>query len=79
MNTITIQRRDEQCSHPVTVAAAQSHRHDPVRTPAPRPRRWALVQVWDGALLATFDHETGARAAMACIDDDEVVLLCAGT
>jgi len=41
----------------------------------PRLGRWALVQVWDGAALASFDHETSARKAMAVVDDDEVVVL----
>lgn len=40
-----------------------------------RPGRWALVQVWDGAVLASFEDETSAREAMIGADDDEVVVL----
>jgi hypothetical protein len=36
---------------------------------------WLLVQVWDGAVLARFDDEVGARAAMSRLDDDEIVVL----
>jgi hypothetical protein len=46
--------------------------------PAPslsKPRKWALVQVWNGAVLATFDDETSARNANSNTDDDEVVVL----
>jgi hypothetical protein len=41
--------------------------------------RWALVQVWDGAVLARFDNETNAREAMNGADDNEVVVLHFGT
>ncbi|HYB25483.1 MAG TPA: hypothetical protein VEF89_02595 [Solirubrobacteraceae bacterium] len=51
----------------------------PLAAAKPGPRRWALVQVWDGAVLASFDHETSAREAMTGVDDDEVVALCVGT
>ena len=37
--------------------------------------RWALVQVWDGAVLATYDDEVSARDAIIGADDDEVVVL----
>jgi hypothetical protein len=36
---------------------------------------WLLVQVWDGAVLAHFDDELSARAAMTWLDDDEIVIL----
>ena len=47
-------------------------------TPA-RHREWALVQVWNGAILARFDDEASARKAMSCADDDEVVVLYVNT
>jgi hypothetical protein len=31
--------------------------------------------VWNGGVLATFETEANARAAMDCLDDDEVVVL----
>jgi hypothetical protein len=34
-----------------------------------------IIQVWDGAVLARFDDELGARAAMTRLDDDEIVVL----
>lgn len=40
-----------------------------------KPGRWALVQVWDGAVLASFEDEARAREAMSRADDDEVVVL----
>jgi hypothetical protein len=33
------------------------------------------VQVWNGAVLATYDDEASARDAIGGVDDDEVVLL----
>ncbi len=52
----------------------------PVGEPDPksRPGRWALVQVWNGAVLASFDNETSAREAITQVDDDEVVVLYVG-
>jgi hypothetical protein len=50
----------------------------PAVCPAALVRRWVLVRAWDGGLLAGFDDETKARRAMAGLDDDEVVVLCAG-
>jgi hypothetical protein len=41
----------------------------------PRPGRWALIEVWNGAVLASFDSESAAREAMTGVDDDEVVVL----
>jgi len=82
MHTITNQRLDERRSLTVHAASAlprsRSHRHDPVRTSQHRPRCWALVQVWDGAVLATYDDEAHARHAISCLDDDEVVVLHVG-
>jgi hypothetical protein len=49
-----------------------------VRPSQPRPGRWALVQVFDGAVLASFYTETSAREAMIGVDDDEVVVLHVG-
>lgn len=43
--------------------------------PHTRREEWALVQVWDGAVLAVFDDEVSARAAISGADDDEVVVL----
>jgi hypothetical protein len=40
-----------------------------------KPQRWALVQVWNGAVLATFENEANAQAALNGLDDDEVVVL----
>jgi len=78
----TIERRNEGCFHGVS-ASTTRQRSLNVRSGCipsqPGPRRWALVQVWDGAELASFDHETGAREAMTGLDDDEVVVLCVGT
>jgi len=42
------------------------------------PRRWAVVQVWNGAVLATFADEASARKAMSRANDDEVVVLSLG-
>ncbi len=36
---------------------------------------WVLVQVWTGAVLARFDDEVSARAAISRVDDDEIVVL----
>ena len=45
------------------------------RSQSSSPRLWALVQVWNGAVLATFDDDARARKAMDGFDDDEVVVL----
>jgi hypothetical protein len=76
-------RRNEPCSHAVPDATARrwSQSHGRRRAPRSRsnPRRWVLVSVWDGAVLAAFDDEASARAVMSCADDDEVVVLCVET
>jgi hypothetical protein len=83
MQSTTSHHRNEPCSAPAPVATARqrSRRHGPGRVgrSQSRPRRWMLVQVWDGAVLAAFDDEVSARAVMSCADDDEVVVLCVGT
>jgi hypothetical protein len=82
MLSSTIEHRNEGFFHGVSVPTMRQ-RSLRVRRGCgpsqPGPRRWALVQVWDGAVLASFDHETGAREAMTGLDDDEVVVLCVGT
>jgi hypothetical protein len=40
-----------------------------------KPGTWAVVQVWNGAVLATFDDEAQARAAISSADDEEIVIL----
>ena len=79
MHNNTIRQRGEQCLHAVRVTTArqrsQSDTRNRVRRSQSKPRRWALVQVWDGALLATYDDETSARDAMIRVDDDDVVVL----
>ena len=79
MHSITIHQRHEQRFEGVPVVTARqrslSARCDWVPRSQSRPGRWALVQVWNGAVLASFDDETGARRAMAWADDDEVVVL----
>ena len=83
MQSITSHQRNEPCSDPVPVATARqrSRSRGPrrVRRSQSWPRRWVLVQIWDGAVLAAFDNEASARAVMSCADDDEVVVLCVGT
>jgi hypothetical protein len=83
MDNNTIRQRGEQCLHAVRVAIArQGARSDPrsrVRRSQSRPRRWALVGVWDGAVLATYDDETSACDAMTRVDDDDVVVLFVAT
>jgi hypothetical protein len=63
----------------VDATLASPHKRTPRRGRAARlhtkPGRWALVQVWDGAVIASFDDEAGAREAMIRADDDEVVVL----
>lgn len=82
MHSSTIERRNEGRFHGVS-ASTTRQRSLNLRggcVPSqPKPRRWALVQVWDGAVLASFNHETSAREAMTGLDDDEVVVLCVGT
>jgi hypothetical protein len=67
--------------------AATSPRHDSDREArhavrrdgrTPGLRRWALVQVWNRAVLATFADEASAREAMSTADDDELVVLSGG-
>jgi hypothetical protein len=53
---------------------SRNDNHGP-RCPQPRPPRWGLVQVWNGALLATFGDEASAREAMNEANHDEVVVL----
>jgi hypothetical protein len=45
----------------------------------PRPGRWALVHVCNGATLTRFDAEGGAREALIGIGHDEVVVLYVAT
>ena len=49
-----------------------------MRQSHPNPRRWALVQVWNGAVLATFADEASAREVMTRANGDEVVVLSLG-
>jgi hypothetical protein len=57
-------------------AFPQNTARQEISPPGPmRPRRWALVQVWNGAVLATYDDEASARDAIGGVDDDEVVVL----
>ena len=55
----------------------QAGDHPPSNRGVPHPStaEWVLVQVWDGAILARFDDELSARAAMTRADDDEIVVL----
>jgi hypothetical protein len=82
MHSTTIEQRYEGCSHGGSVATTRprslSVRRGCVPQSPSRPGRWALVQVWDGAVLASFDDETSAREAMAGVDDDELVVLYVG-
>jgi len=82
MHSTTIERRNEG-SFPGVPAPTTRQRSLGARrgcVPSqPGPGRWALVQVWDGAVLASFDRESSARKAMTGIDDDEVVVLYVGT
>ena len=83
MDNNTIRQRGAQCLHEAPAATArQPSRTDTrsrVRRSQSRPRRWALVQVWDGAVLATYDDETSARDAITRVDDDDVVVLHVAT
>ncbi len=80
MHSIIIHQRNEDHTAPVATARQRSlsARRGCVPRLQSRPGRWALVQVWDGALLASFDNETSAREAMTRVDDDEVVVLYVG-
>jgi hypothetical protein len=61
---------------PTSTPRPRSRRDTHGPTPSlSKPRQWALVQVWNGAVLATFDDETSARSAKSNADDDEVVVL----
>ena len=79
MHNDPIHPRDEQPPHARGIATtrqrSRTHRRGPVRRSHPNPRRWALVQVWNGAVLATFADEASAREAIATADDNEVVVL----
>ena len=78
MYSITLHQRHEQRFERVPRAARRqslSARCDWVPRSHCRSRQWALVQVWNGAVLASFDDETSARRAMSWADDDEVVVL----
>jgi len=83
MQSITSHQPSESCSAPVPVATARqrprSHGPGRIQRSQSEPRRWVLVQLWDGSLLAAFDDEASARAAMSQVDDDEVVVLRVGT
>jgi len=82
MHSSTIEQRHER-SHTAAVATARGWPRSVRRGCTPRsrstPGRWGLVRVWDGAVLARFDSEASARAAMSGADDDEVVVLHLGT
>ena len=79
-STTSQQQRTQQSSRGVPEASA------PQRSQHPASRRvrrfqsgsWALVQVFDGGVLALFDTETRAREAMVGADPAEVVLLHVG-
>jgi len=83
MHSTTIEQRTEASLHGGALATARARSRSVSRgcvpRSRPRPRRWALVQVWDGAVLARFDTETSAREAMNGADDDEIVVLHLGT
>ena len=81
MHSTTIEHRNEGFFHRVSVPTMRqgSLSRRGCGPSQPGPRQWALVQVWDGAVLASFDHETSAREAMSGVDDDEVVVLCIAT
>lgn len=83
MQDITSPQRNKSRSHAGSLTAArqrpQSHGRGRLRQSQTGPRRWVLVQVWDGAVLAAFDDETSARAVMSGADDDEIVVLSVDT
>jgi hypothetical protein len=72
-------RQTTSSSHRATLGTAQRPSVHPRRRPALQarsgPGNWALVQVWDGAVLARFDDEASARGAIVGVDHDEVVVL----
>jgi hypothetical protein len=80
MQSINIHQRTEDHGAPGATPRDRSRGavRDCVAQSQPRRGRWALVQVWDGAVLASFDDEAPARTAMTRIDDDEVVVLYVG-
>jgi hypothetical protein len=72
----------ERHPHTTRIASTRQRSRSPTcepPRPRPDPHRWALVQVWNGAVLATFAEEPQAREAMTATDDDEVVILHIGT
>jgi uncharacterized protein (DUF2384 family) len=75
-NTIHNEHHQHLHAGPVSTLRrrSRSHTHRPTRPPS-KPRKWVLVQVWNGAVLAAFDDETSARDTMSRADDDEVVML----
>jgi len=82
MHSTTIEHRNEGCVRGVSVPTRRQRSLSVGRSCVPsqsRPGRWALVQIWDGAVLASFNDETSAREAMTGVDDDEVVVLYAAT
>jgi len=77
LSTVSPEEQHQMRDELDLVLAAHDSRRD-THGPTPslsKPRKWALVQVWNGAVLATFDDETSARNANSNADDDEVVVL----
>jgi hypothetical protein len=73
-------RRHQQPLHAVGLSTTRQRARNQtghrVQPPQARPKRWALVQVRDGSVIAAFKDESSAREAMSRVqDDDEVVVL----
>jgi hypothetical protein len=73
-------RRPQQPLHAVGLSTTRQRARNETghraRPPQAGPKRWALVQVSDGTVIAAFHDESSAREAMTrADDDDEVVVL----
>jgi hypothetical protein len=72
------QRHEQHRPHDSPIATTRQRSRNQTCEPSgprPGPRGWALVEVWNGAVLATFTEEAPAREAMSTADSDEVVIL----
>lgn len=77
MRTIAVHQQSE-APHPAVSGRAAGRESSSAgcgRPGHPEPRRWGLVDAWNGALIATFEDEATARKAMTKAQHEDIVVL----
>ena len=76
MRTIAVHQQSEAPYPAVSGRAAGRESRAGCGQPGrPEPRRWGLVDAWNGALIAIFEDEATAREAMTKAQHEDIVVL----